>query len=172
MTEILTERRKNTKRGSYAGVEASKETKEKVLKYLADNKIPTPIKSEKLHVTLLYSRKYLPNYRAAGKLDEPYTCKAADFTVWKTSPEDPNEEKTNCLIVKLKCPALIKRHKDLMKEHGATFDYDEYAPHITFSYDIGDLDVSKLPKIDFDLEFVKEYQEDLNLNWAKTKGTK
>jgi len=88
MTEILTERRKNTKRGSYAGVEASKETKEKVLKYLADNKIPTPIKSEKLHVTLLYSRKYLPNYRAAGKLDEPYTCKAADFTVWKTSPAD------------------------------------------------------------------------------------
>ena len=171
MKEILEEKRK-TKRGTYSGVKPTQETIDQVGKYLKDNKVPTPVKPEKLHITILYSRKYLPNYKPAGKISTPYKCKATDFTVWKTSPEDPNEPKTNCLIVKLDCPELIKRHKDLMKEHGATFDYDKYEPHITLSYDIGDLDVSKLPKPNFDLEFDTEYKEDLNLNWAKTKGTK
>lgn len=169
--EILEEKRK-TARGTYSGMKVSKASQEKLKKYMEDNKIPTPVKVEKLHTTILYSRKYLPNYKPAGKLDTPYKAKSLGFTVWKTNPEDPKEEKTNCLIVKLDCPELIKRHKDLMKEHEATFDYDEYTPHITLSYSIGDLDVNKLPKIDFDIEFDTEYYEDLNLNWAKTKGTK
>lgn len=171
MVEIIEEKRK-TVRGTYSGVKASKDTQEKIKKYLEDNKVPTPVKTEKLHTTILYSRKYLPNYKPAGKLDTPYKAKPVEFMVWKTTPEDPKEEKTNCLILKLDCPKLIQRHKELMKEHGATFDYETYTPHITLSYNIGDLDVSKLPKIDFDIEFDTEYIEDLNLNWAKTKGTK
>lgn len=173
LNEILLEKHNaNSKLGTYSGVKASKETQEKIAQYLKDNKIPTPIKPESVHVTLLYSKKYLPNYEPHGKLDTPYVCTSKNFTVWKTSPTDPNEEKTNCLVVKLNCPELIKRHKDLMKEHGATYSHDNYTPHVTFSYDIGDLDVSKLPKIDFELIFDEEYKENLDLNWAKTKGTK
>jgi len=169
--EILEEKRK-TVRGIYAGVKPSQETKENLADYMEDNKIPLPVKADKLHTTILYSRKHLPNYKPAGKLDVPYVGKTVGFTVWKTTPEDPNEEKANCLVLKFKCPALVKRHEELMKEHGATFDYDKYETHITLSYDIGDLDVSKLPEVDFDLEFDTEYLEELNLNWAKTKGTK
>jgi hypothetical protein len=169
--EILEEKRK-VARGTYSGVKPSQETKDKLADYMEENKIPNPVKPEKLHTTVLYSRKYLPNYKPAGKLAIPYKCKPVGFTVWKTNPEDPKEEKANCLIVKFKCPELIARHEELMKEHGATFDYDKYETHITLSYSIGDLNVDKLPKIDFDLEFDNEYAEELNLNWAKTKGTK
>lgn len=171
ISELLEEKRKAA-RGTYSGIKPSKESVEKLEAWMEKNKIPTPVKSNKLHVTILYSRKYLPNYKAAGKIDTPYKAKVKEFAVWKTTPEDPTEEKKNCLIVKLDCPELIKRHKLLMKEHGATFDYDDYTPHITLSYDIGDLNVKKLATIDFDIEFDNEYQEDLNLNWAKTKGTK
>lgn len=172
LNELKEERRKQTKRGTYSGLSVDTDTSKKLVEYISDNNIPNPTKPGKLHLTLLYSRKHLPNYKPAGELDTPYECKATGFDSWKTTPEDPDEKKTNCLIVRLTCPEITKRHEDLMKEHGATWDYDDYRPHIALSYNIGDLDVSKLPKIDFPIVFDKEYMEELNLNWAKTKGTK
>jgi hypothetical protein len=170
--DFLIEERKTPQRGTYAAVKANQETKDKLEAYMEKNKIPTPVKVDKLHVTLIYSRKHLEGFKAEGKLDKPYACKPKEFVVWKTKPEDPKEEKTNCLVLQLNSPELIKRHEHIMKEFGATFDFDKYTPHITLSYSIGDMDIENLPKIDFDLVFDTEYAEELNLNWAKTKGTK
>jgi len=67
------------------------------------------------------------------------------------------------------CPELIDRHNALMKEHGATFDYDEFKPHVTLSYDVGrEFDTKKLPVADIgDINVIDEYSEELNLDWAK-----
>jgi hypothetical protein len=58
-----------------------------------------------------------------------------------------------------------------MKLHKAEYDFDEYKCHITLSYDIGDFDYKKLNPKDFvkSIEVVKEYQEDLNLDWLSNK---
>lgn len=46
------------------------------------------------------------------------------------------------------------------KEHGATWSYPEFRPHITLSYDVhSTFDVSKMSKIDFDLYIESEYCE-------------
>jgi len=159
--------KKETK-GTYAGVRFSDKTKDAVKKYMKDNKIPNPLRTEKMHSTLLYSRKYCPDYEPAGEMEETLIGKSDSFESWESQPDDDGNT-SNCLVLKYTCDGLKDRHESLMKEHGATFDFDDYTPHITFSYDVGDLDPKKLPKFEEDIEIVEEYGEDLDLDWANKK---
>ena len=161
-------------KGTYAGVKFDTETNRAIHRYLHDNKIPTSVRADRLHTTLLYSRRHLPNYKPAGKYDKPLIAKPLEFDVWKTRPP-VGDEPSNCLILHISCPELEKRHKELMKQHDAQYDYDEYHPHITLSYNIGKLDVKKLPSFKDavkEIKIVEEYGEDLDLTWAKNKGVK
>jgi hypothetical protein len=54
-----------------------------------------------------------------------------------------------------------------MKEHGGWYDYPTFEPHTTLSYNIGDLDISKLniselPEL---MPLVMEYQKELTKDW-------
>ena len=76
-------------------------------------------------------------------------------------------------MLKLDSSDLRERHEFLMKEHKATYDFPEYIPHITLSYDIGDFDINTLDiedLDDIDFQVIEEYKEDLNLDWKNTKG--
>lgn len=157
---------KKTPDGTYAGVRFDTATNKAIHQYLKDNKIPNSPRADKLHSTLLYSRKYLPDYKPAGNVS--MTGAPTKFETWKQT-EDPTK---TCLVLQYDCPTLVARHKALMKEHGATYDHDEYKPHVTFSYDIGDMDANSLPPFANKLNIVQEYGTDLDLAWAKTKGTK
>ncbi len=152
--------------GTYAGVRFDTATNKALHKYMSENKIPNAPRADKLHSTLLYSRNYMPNYKAAG--DIQMTGIPSDLKTWKQT-EDPTK---NCLVLGYDCPAQSARHEQLMKEHGGTWDHDKYNPHITLSYDIGDMDISTLPPFKDKLNIVQEFGHDLDLNWAKTKGTK
>lgn len=157
-----------TTKGTYAGVYFDEDTKQVVQKFIKDNDIPKPVNVDKLHTTLLYSRKFLPEYEALGELDEPLIGTPDELVVWKTQG-DGDKPPSNCLVLKYDCPDLVSRHKELMKEHGATFDYEEYNPHITLSYDIGDLDIDELTDVKKAIKRVvicEEYGEDLKLDWA------
>jgi len=165
LTDIV-EKKEN--KGTYAGVKFSSKTKNAVKKYMKDNDIPNSLRTEKMHSTLLYSRKYCPDYEPAGEMEESLIGKADGFESWKSQPDDDGNT-SNCLVLKYVCSDLTDRHESLMKEHGATFDFDDFTPHITFSYDVGDLDPKKLPKFEEDIEIVEEYGEDLDLDWANKK---
>ena len=162
---------KEEKKGTYAGVRFGDNTTKAVAEYSKDNKIPHPLKPEKMHSTILYSRKYLPEYKATGDYDKPMVGKPTKFDVWESSPDDGSKP-TKCLVLEYECPDLVKRHKSLMKEHEATYDYDQFKSHITLSYDVGDLDHKKLPTFEEEIEIVSEYQEDLDLDWAKSNAKK
>lgn len=151
----------NGEKGTYAAVRFSPATNATLEQYTKDNKVPKPPKAKDFHTTLLYSRKHLPNYQAAGKLDDPLIGTPTGFDIWPSQP-DENGKKKNVLVLEFSCPALFQRHHKLMHQHGATYDFDRYRPHITLSYDAGDLDPSKLPDFDEELEIVEEYMEDLN----------
>lgn len=158
-------------KGTYVGVKFDKETVDAISKYIKDNNIPNAIKPDEIHTTLLYSRKHCPNYIPGGMYKKPIIATPKEFTVWETNPDAGT--KTKCLIVKLNCPELVDRHNELMDEHDATFDYDKYQPHVTLSYDIGDIDVKDLPDISDtvkEFKIIEEYGETLQLDWAKTKG--
>lgn len=170
LTDVLTE---DTKPGTYAGVHFDQETIDKIIKYIKENDIPNPVPKNKLHTTLLYSRKYLPDFKAEGKLDKPMSGTPDQLVVWETNGKERNEPTSRCLILKYKCPELVKRHDFLMDTHKATYDFPEYIPHVTLSYDIGDMDIEELPdpkKTIDQIVIVEEYQETLNLDWAKQHG--
>lgn len=162
-------------KGTYAAVTFDSSTTDAIAKYIADNDIPNPIATGKMHCTVLYSRKYLPDYEAQGKIDPPWIGHPEKLEVWESKGKLRDEEPKRCLVMKFTCDKLSARHKELMDEHQATYDFPEYKTHITLSYDIGDMDESKLPSIKDavdQIKIVEEYSEDLDLDWAKTKGTK
>jgi hypothetical protein len=156
-------------KGTYAAVKFDTKTVDALQQYIEDNKIPNGTPAAKMHCTVLYSRKYCPDYTPQGDLDPPWEGTPDKLEVWESSGKLRNEPTTRCLVMKFKCDELNARHKELMDEHEATYDFPEYKTHITLSYDIGDMDETKLPSIKDALDkvtIVTEYGEDLDLDWA------
>jgi hypothetical protein len=151
--------------GTYVGVKLSKESKKKLAELQKSLNVPNPLNSDDMHVTVIYSRKYLPEFKSKGKLEKPIKAKLEKLEIF------PARNEKNCLVVKLKSPELTKRHKEIMKEHGATYDWDEYKPHVTLSYDVGDFDPKKHDLKDHlnEIEIVEEYDQDLKLDWLVNK---
>jgi hypothetical protein len=151
-------------KGTYSAVRFGQDTVDALIEVIEGLGILNPTPSDELHATLLYSRKYLPKYRAKGVLTPPWTAKPASVEIWNTR----NGKKA--AVIKLDSFDLIDRHHFLMDVHGATYDFPEYKPHITLSYDYrNDYTAEELTKMIKSgipqLEIVEEYQEDLNLDW-------
>lgn len=157
-----------TTKGTYAAVTFNRNTNKLIHDYIKETKLPNAVRPDRLHTTLLYSRKYVPEFKAQGKIDPPWIGEPESFDVWES------QEGARCLVLKYSCKKLEQRHKELMDKYDATYDFLTYQPHITFSYDIGDIDPADLPdvrKFVGDIEIVEEYDEDLDLDWAATKAT-
>ena len=165
LKEVM-EAKTESKKGTYAGVRFDDDTVSKVKAFAVQNEIPNRVPKNKMHTTVLYSRKYLPDYKAAEKTN--MIGKPVKFEKWLAQP-DEKDYRASCLVLTYDCPELVDRHKNLMDEHNATFDYETFKPHVTLSYDVGrEFDTKKLNPSDIgDLNIVDEYQEDLNLDWAK-----
>lgn len=154
--------KKKTPTGTYAGYKFDEDDVKKLLDWSSENNIPNRI--DDIHCTLLYSKRHCPNYKAPGKLDNPFTVVLSDPKVWTETTEP-----AGVLVIELDSPQMVDRQKKLIKEHNAKFDYDKYTPHITLSYNVEeDYDVKKLsplPKEIRKMQVVEEYGEDLDENW-------
>ena len=153
------------KKGTYAGMKFCKNTKDSLKDLIREFKVPKPLGVSKYHTTLVYSEKYLPDYKPLGKLGTPLVGVPVECDKWET------QDGSNALVLTFKSPELSKRHKSLMKEHDAKWGYPTYTPHVTLSYDCGDFDVKDINKHlqgePFSIKMVNEYHEDLNLDWVK-----
>lgn len=146
--------------GTYSGMRLSLQTKELISKFLEDNNIPNAVPDEKLHTTILFSRIHCPEYVPLGKISPAIVAKPVALEVWDT------RNGKRALVLRLESEQLIARHKELMSAHNASYDYAEYKPHITLSYDVGStFKASDFTTPDFNLEFNVEYFEPLNLSW-------
>ena len=157
--------------GTYAGVHFSQDTRNALKEYMQSNDIPHAVPTNKLHTTVLYSRKYIPEYKPKGMYDPIIKGVPTGFELWPSQP-DEHGKKTNCLVLCFDAPDLTKRHESLMDKHDATYDFDEYKTHVTLSYDAGDIDTNSLPPLEEELEITEEYKEDLDLSWAQNHTTK
>lgn len=109
----------------------------------------------KLHTTVIYSRVPCPGIQVNPK--NVYIAKFAGYDLF--SSDNGND----VLVIRLDSKAVVDRHLSLMAEHGATFDYPEFNPHITVSYGFtGNIDV--LPPLDFPILLSEEYTEELDLS--------
>lgn len=152
--------------GTYAGARFSAVSKDAIKSYIDKNNIPNSPNLDSLHTTILYSRKFLPEFKAKGPYDPSIKATPTGFESWPSQP-DENGHRKNCLVLTFDAPDLVNRHESLMKTHDAAYDFDEYKPHVTLSYDVGDRDPTKLPEFTEELEMTEEYGEDLNTDWAR-----
>ena len=165
----MVERRKAQNIGTYLKVNLDKDSVERIKKFFEECDLPNPIPLEKLHVTVVYSRKPLPKLQANPSA--VYIAKPVSFAIWKSPANRGKPKDTNGLVLKLDSPILVERHKYVVREFGATVDFDTYIPHITFSYDVGDLDLAELPTIDLpNLVLSGETSKDLDLDWTPGTG--
>lgn len=153
-------------RGRYIGMHFTPETKEHLKRIVHDEALPHPVPDEKLHSTITYSKDNpVADYKVAGKLDDPVEGEIDSFDIF------PSQEGNNCLVAKLKCPEFQRRHQ-MAREMGASYDYDEYIPHITLSYNAGEVSPEKLDSLTQKYKGTRiyadeEYDEPLKDNWAK-----
>ena len=146
----------NTK-GSYAAVEFDADTVKALEAYQYDNNIPNPLNADEFHSTVMFSRKYIPDYEGLGEIPEW----KGTFTKFDVFPSDDDR----ALVLKYECSELTDRFHEIMSTYGATYDWDKYQPHITLSYNIDDLDISHLPPYEGPIVIVRDYNNDLDLEW-------
>lgn len=148
--------------GTYMAVKYDKDAAEAIKELSNTLKVPNPLSREKMHTTIIYSRKHAPDLKANNDL-YPIIAKGKELHIF------PTQDKKNALVLKLECEALVNRHNEIMAEHQTTYDFPEYIPHITLSYDCGDFKpddyTGELPQ---ELTIIQEYVEDLVLDWQNT----
>ena len=149
-------------KGVYLAVKYTQSNAEDLMLYIKDNNIPSTLTKDDIHSTVIYSRKYADI--SINDIEDLGSAEPLKFHIFET------QEDKRALVILLKSEYLENRHKDLMKEHNLTYDFKEYLPHITLSYDIGDYDISKLDIKDLPkhLTINTEYKEDLDLNKSYT----
>lgn len=148
-----------TKGGTFVAVRIHNKNEQAILRFIKEQNIPNAIPQDDIHITLVYSKKHLPTYQTVGAISEIATPKK--FTKFTSNPGDGTDKK-QCLVLLVNSDFLHDRQAELVSDYGATSDFDSYSPHITFSYDVGDFDVTQLGDFDGDIDLVEEYHERLS----------
>ena len=148
--------------GSFVGIRYDESTKDAILakaKSLGVHKI-TP--REKIHTTVIFSRDKVDDITIGDKIDIKMN-RLMNPDIFVT------QEGTNALVWKLTSSDLIARNEEYVSI-GATSDYDEYKPHITISYDVGEItdEMLKPFKLDVEPKVIEEYYETLDLDWKSS----
>ncbi len=146
-------------KGTYAAVKFSDTTLDFLEELQNKLQLFDPVPRDKLHSTICFSRVKI-NYM-------PITEKMPIGTPAALGVFEHNNKRALVLI--LDSSYLNMRHEYAMIL-GATYDFPEYKPHITLSYDIGALKIldTALDKSKV-LEMASEYVEDLDLDWSPKK---
>lgn len=131
--------------GTYACLTLSKESNDALREFMND-KIQSPV--DDYHCTVVYSRKPVTDAVRSQQVTLPITARATGYESFDGG----------AYVLKLESASLhqLHNHTRLM---GATYDYDQYNPHVTLSYDHTPQDNMELPS--FELVFDQYRVEDL-----------
>ncbi|QDH49223.1 RNA ligase [Pantoea phage Phynn] len=118
--------------------------------------VANPVVSDKLHSTIVYSRKTVDLFPSED-LNE--YARLVGLEVWNT-------KYGNSVIGILHSDYLTSRFSEVMSM-GATYDYEDYKPHVTLAYDAGDVvadDLLSRAQLPIDLRIISEHAESLDLD--------
>lgn len=145
-------------KGLYIAVKYNQSANDDLMDFIKKYNIPSVLKPEDFHTTLIYSRKYAEINELDDNLgDNEIVAYPKGLEVFETF------DKKRALVIKLDCNYLEDRHKYLMGKYELTYDYPEYIPHITLSYDIGEMILPKNVEFPKFFRISSEYQEELNI---------
>lgn len=129
--------------GTYASLKVLDPSAARLYEYIKKNKLPQGYEDRQaLHCTLLWSRRECPDM--FPEFDVVHRARPTGLHVF-------HSEGKKRLVLLLDAPTVVERHKTLMREHNATYDFEEYHPHVTIAYDIGDFEWWRLPPFHHDI---------------------
>jgi 2'-5' RNA ligase len=162
----LVEESDERENGTYVAVNFSKESRKELSRSLKNMGIPNRHPSDKYHCTVMYSNNPLHEWEEENQepiqFDPPKKFKVTEFEIFETRSD------TNALVLRGECDYLNERYEMILNDHNADYSYDEYKPHVTVSYDCGNIDVEELDMSEVPeyLDIVEEYTEPVNTNYA------
>lgn len=116
------------------------------------------IPARDLHVTVAYSKRPV-NWFSIG------TDWSAEVTVPEGGPRAVDRLGTGgAVVLHFTCYDLKWRNEE-MREKGASWDFEEYLPHVTLTYDAGDIDLTKVEPYQGKLVFGPEVFEMIEDGW-------
>lgn len=143
--------------GMFMSVNFSERTKDNLVNLGKILKLEKSTSRDQFHSTIMYSKKTvdLPLITHDEIIDP-------NSYSWELFGDDED-----VLVLKYDSPALTARFNAAM-DLGATYDYDEYKPHVTLAIDVKDIDLANLSLPTFSLELAEEKQRPLNDDWRET----
>lgn len=120
----------------------------------------TVVPLDDLHVTVAFSRApldWMPLGNAAPTVRVPA---GGPRVVEGLGPK-------GAVVMLFRSAELEVRHADILN-HGASWDWPSYQPHVTITYQGGDIDLSSVQPFDGDLEFGPEIFSEVVDDWEKS----
>lgn len=148
----LAELKEEPSTGLYVCAKFTPETVEKLAAFAKPLGIPNALPASSYHTTIVYSKQ--PVFWRCMH-DAGFPAKPVRWEVWS----DHKTEKP-VLVLHVESDFLRTRF-DLAMDRGASYDFPDYQPHVSFSYDAEGIDPSTLPLPDFDLIIDKEIAQPL-----------
>jgi HK97 family phage portal protein len=122
-------------------------------------KTTTP--ADELHVTIAYSKAKI-DWMLAG--DDVFNEEELIVPAGGPRAVEKLGDK-GAVVLMFSSSRLAWRHHEI-REAGATWDFPEYQPHVTVTYDGGDVDLSKIVPYRGELRFGPEIFAEVDENWT------
>lgn len=113
-----------------------------------------------MHVTITYSKRPVNWFEMGGSL----TGEASELIVAPGGPRVVSVLGENAVVLIFSSSELEWRH-ERMTDSGASWDFDQYLPHVTISYDGAPADLNAVSPYRGKLVFGPEIFEEINPDW-------
>lgn len=127
------------------------------------NGFKSTLKASDMHVTIAYSKAPVDWIKAGNEWsrndDGRLTVAAGGPRV--VEPLGPK----GAVVLHFASNDLVWRHEDIKRRTGASWDYEGYQPHVTITYEPGDVDLSKVKPFTGKIELGEEVFEEIDPNW-------
>lgn len=107
-----------------------------VIRWAKDQGFKTAITAEDMHVTVAFSNRPLDWFSIPDTLREVRVPAGGVRFVEQLGPK-------GAVVLRFKSDALTRRHEQIL-EHGASWDFDSFRPHLTITLKPGKVDLEKV----------------------------
>ena len=126
--------------------------------YKANTELETTV-GEQMHVTVIYSKKAV-DWLKVGEDNFTSTNDKGQLVIKAGGPR-LMEKFGEALVLAFASSDLSWRHNSAEYRADASYDYDEYTPHVTITYQAGAIDVRNMPAYPGQLIFGPENFEEI-----------
>jgi hypothetical protein len=130
-------------------------------KWAKDNGFTATLAPADMHVTVLYSKQPVdPMVMGEGWSSDP----DGGLVIKAGGPRALERFGEGAVVLQFASWSLQSRHNEMVQA-GASHDFPDFLPHVTISYQAGDLDLEAIKPYAGELRFGPEIFEPLDLDW-------